>query len=108
MCEEWTPDAIRELLARSDKAVERAVVVIYERQTADEQDAEETKHRNGVGFASCHAHRGSYYARWIQSGRRLDGKHLEKARRMMRWYAGQLSEIAAQRSLTHEREVAHV
>jgi hypothetical protein len=108
MCE-WTPDTIKALLDRSDKAVERAVVAIYERQTVDEQDAGETRHRNHRGFASCHAHLGSYYARWIESGRHLDGKHLEKARRMMRWYTGQLLEIAAQRSTarSEEREVIY-
>lgn len=97
MCE-WTPDAIRDLLDRSDKAVERAVLAIYDRQTHDEQEVEDTRHRNGVGFASCHAHLGSYYAKWILAGRHLTGKHLDKARRMVRWYARQLSEIAQARA----------
>ena len=90
----WTPDAIRALLDRSDKAVERAVVAIYNLQTHDEQAREDTIHRNGVGFAACHAHRGSYYARWILAGRHLTGQHLDKARRMVRHYVGQLNEIA--------------
>ena len=93
MCD-WTPEAIRVLLDRSDKAVERAVVAIYDRQTCDEQAREDTIHRNGVGFAACHAYRGSYYARWILAGRHLTGQHLDKARRMVRWYAKQLCEIA--------------
>lgn len=97
MCE-WTPDAIRDLLDRSDLAVERAVVAIYDRQTCDEQNVEETRHRNGVGFASCHAHLGSYYAKWVLAGRHLTGRHLDKARRIVRWYAKQLCEIAQARA----------
>lgn len=107
MCEEWTPDTIKALLDRSDRAVERAVVAIYRRQTEDEQDTGETRHRNGRGFASCHAHLGSYYARWILSGRRLTGTHLERARRMVRWYSNQLIEVAQQRAGAREMELAH-
>ena len=91
----WTPDTIRELLDRSQKAVERAVVAIYRRQTEDEQASQETRWHNRVGFAACHAHLGSYYAKWILSGRHLSGLHVERARRMVRHYAGQLHQIAA-------------
>ena len=109
MFEPWTAQSIRALLARCDQAVERAVVAIYRRQTQDEQQTDETRHRNGIGFAACHAGRGSYYARWVLSGRHLDGLHLEKARRMMRSYAGQLAAIAAEHSpQVEEREVVHV
>ena len=94
----WTPEAIKALLDRSDKAVERAILAIYDRQTRDEQSREETRHRNGVGFAACHGHLGSYYARWILAGRHLTGKHLDKARRMVRHYTGQLCEIATART----------
>ena len=90
----WTPDAIRALLDRSDKAVERAILALYQRQTEDEQTTQETKHRNGRGFASCHAWRGSYYAQWILGGRHLSGLHLQKARRIARHYVGQLTEVA--------------
>jgi hypothetical protein len=100
MCE-WTPDSIKALLDRNDLAVERAVVAVFNRQTDDEQEAFETKHRNGRGFASCHAHMGSYYAKWVLSGRRLDGRHLDRARRMMRHYAGQLAEVVAAQQPEH-------
>lgn len=106
MCD-WTRETIKALIERSDEAVERAVLAIWRRQTEDEKDAEETKHRNGVGFASCHATLGSYCARWLLSGRHLDGRHLANARRMMRWYAGQLADVAARRS-GQPREVCNV
>ena len=101
----WTPEAIKLLLERNPQAVERAVVAIYQRQTDDERERDETRHDNGVGFNAFHAHLGSYYARWILSGRRLSGHHLDKARRMMRRYVGQLTEIALQRE---GQEVCHV
>jgi hypothetical protein len=94
MCDEWTLDAVRELLDRSDKAVERAVVAIYRRQTEDEQAQHQTRWNNGIGFAACHARLGSYYAKWILSGRHLSGVHVERARKMVRHYAGQLHQIA--------------
>ncbi len=101
MCD-WTPDEIRALLDRSLEAVERAIVAIYKRQTADEQAAYETKHHNRVGFAACHAGLGTYYAKWILSGKHLSGSHVERARRMVRHYAGQLHQIALSKTQTIE------
>jgi len=108
MCD-WTPEEIRALLDRSLEAVERAVVAIYRRQTEDEQDAYETKHHNRVGFAACHAGLGTYYAKWILSGKHLSGSHVERARRMVRHYAGQLHQIAVSNIQTLEtKEYANV
>lgn len=91
------PDYIRWLLTMNDKAVERAIVAIYQRQTADEQSAGDTKHSNGIGFNGADARLGSYYARWILSGRNLTGNHLVKARNMSHKYVRQLVEIATAR-----------
>lgn len=90
----WTKDEIKVMLATNDVAVERAVVAIYNRQTRDEQNAEETKHKNGVGFSGCHGHMGSYYAQWVLVGKRLTGRHADKARKMALHYVGQLTDIA--------------
>jgi hypothetical protein len=109
MCETWTPDEIRALLDRSLEAVERAVVAIYRRQTEDEKEAYETKHHNCVGFAACHAGLGTYYAKWILSGKHLSGSHVERARRIVRHYAGQLHQIAVSNTQTLEtKEYANV
>ena len=112
MCDEWTPEEIRALLDRSLEAVERAVVAIYRRQTEDEKEAYETKHHNRVGFAACHAGLGTYYAKWILSGKHLSGSHVERARRMVRHYAGQLHQIAltnqGQTQTTEIKEYANV
>jgi hypothetical protein len=42
----WTEQQIVTLLDTNDRAVERAIVAIYERQTADEKQTEHTRHDN--------------------------------------------------------------
>jgi len=89
---DWTKDKIVELLQRNPIAVERAIVVIYRRQTLDEQSELETKHSNGVGFSGAHAKLGSYYAKWVLTGKHLTGSHLDKARKISLRYTAQLLE----------------
>lgn len=85
---------IRNLLLTNDFCVERAMVVLYERQTESEQSASITMNLNGRGFNSSDASKGSYYARWVKSGRRLTGSYLERARAMSLKYTRQLLEAA--------------
>jgi hypothetical protein len=91
------PDYIRWLLNMNDRAVERAMVAIYNRQTADEQVSSDTKHQNGVGFTGADARLGTYYAKWVLKGNSLTGKHLVKARYMSQKYVRQLTDIATAR-----------
>ena len=89
-----TKDFIANLLRTNDAAVERAMVVLYERQTQDERSTSTTRHHNQRGFSSAHASKGSYYARWVRSGRRLTGHHLDRARKIALHYTSQLLEAA--------------
>lgn len=99
------PIYISSVLFKSDYAVERAIVALYNRQTGDEQSSRDTRHRNGVGFSGADARLGSYWARWVLSGKNLTGKHLLNARKMSLKYIKQLSEIATERmELAAERE----
>ena len=82
------------LLQNSDAAVERAIVVIYNNQTASEQISNVTSINNGKGFSGPDAGYGSYLAKWILSGRHLSGKHLTRARNMSMKYRKQLLEAA--------------
>jgi len=90
----WTRGQIETMLQTSDRAVERAMKAIFERQTRDEQATSTTKHLNGIGFSGWTAKPGSYYAKWVLSGRHLTGKFLIKARRIAMHHAGQLTKIA--------------
>ena len=90
----WTRDEIETMVRNQDAAVERAMVAIWERQTADEKETQGTRHHNGRGFAAWSARSGTYYAGWVRSGRRLTGKHLAKARKIALYHAGQLTDFA--------------
>jgi hypothetical protein len=90
----WNREQIEALLNANDIAVERGIVAIYERQTADEKVTETTNHHNNIGFAGWGAKKGTYYAKWILSGRRLTGRHLENARKIALFHASQLTKIA--------------
>jgi hypothetical protein len=90
----WTRGEIEEMLRTNDRAVERAMVAIWERQTADEQATQTVRHHNNRGFAGWTARSGTYFARWVRNGGRLTGKHLDKARRIALHHAGQLTDFA--------------
>ena len=59
-----TKESIVTLLQNNDKAVARALVVLNERQTADEQATEGTRYLNGMGFRPCHARMGTSMAKF--------------------------------------------
>ncbi len=93
----WARPEIDALIQKNPKAVERAMVVLFNRQTADEKAAEYTKHHNNRGFAAYAARSGTYYARWVLKGRRLTGHHLAKARKIALKHSRQLVEEANSR-----------
>jgi hypothetical protein len=82
------------VLNSNPKAVERAMVVLYDRQTADEKATSTTRHHNQRGFSGSTDKRGTYYARWVLGGRRLTGHHLDKARQIALKHRRQLVEEA--------------
>ena len=90
----WTPEEIKELTVKDDKAVMRAIVRLYNLQTAQEQQIGETKESNKVGFNGPDGPRLSYYAKWIQEKGPLTGTHINHARNRVKKYAGQLAKIA--------------
>lgn len=93
----WTREQIDDILGGSDRAVERAIVRLYERQTSEEQASSSTLDSNARGFDAFSAKRGTYYARWVLSGRSLTGRHLDTARKIARKHSRQLVEIANER-----------
>jgi hypothetical protein len=96
-----TKAQIVELLRTNDKAVARALVVLCERQTADEQASEHTHHNNGRGFRPCHARMGTSMAKFYSRNGYLTPKQIAYWRAPMKGgqskieiYAGQLLEVA--------------
>jgi hypothetical protein len=49
----------------NNTALARALVLLNNRQTLDEQRSEETKHSNQRGFNAAHAKRGTSMANWF-------------------------------------------
>ena len=90
----WTRESIRHLLRTSDKAVLRAIVVLYDRQTCDEKVTSNTHIDNQRGFSAFHARSGSKLARLILKGYKLYPENMDKALRIALHHAGQLAEVA--------------
>lgn len=86
---------IQQMLATNDRAVERALIAVYRRQTADEQAANATCHNNARGFTGIDA---SFLSRAAQGCLRyghLTPKQLPYVRSKIQKYWQQLAEVAA-------------
>ena len=98
---------VKEELARNDAWVERALVVLYHRQTAIEQASRTTYNKNEVGFQVADAKEFSGYAKQLLTGKHLSEAQLARTRRP--WhrgsfpqptickYAGQILEVIRER-----------
>ena len=87
---EWSKQDIKDLLARNDEAVRRALLIVYSFQTEEEQDYEETVEHNGIGFSGADANILSSFARQLKDNRQLSFKQMEIARKKMLKYSGQI------------------
>lgn len=94
---------VQENMRDSDAWLVRGILCIFDRQTADEQNSEDTKHHNGIGFSGADAQILSSFAKQIQKHQRdlnpkfrspLSPRQLEIARKKMSKYAMQLVRIA--------------
>lgn len=92
----YTLETVKENLSKNPKWVERAIVKLFEFQTADEQKSEIAMYHNNKGFNSSDAKRLSYYAKWINSGKHLTGNHLAKAQKVVPKYAKQILQLIQQ------------
>jgi hypothetical protein len=88
--------SIRHALNNSAVAVERALDILFERQTRDEQVAYVTRHDNEVGFSQADARTGTWLVTVVMAegrsqgrpaGQLLRGKALEIGRRVALHYA---------------------
>lgn len=79
------------LNTRAD-AVERAMVVLYDRQTSDEKVISSTKYHNNRGFAHNAAKAGSFFARLVLGKRELYADNLVRARGIALKHSMQLAE----------------
>lgn len=89
----WNKDNIKDLLSKYNTMVERSIVQLYERQTADEKQTASTNHENGIGFNGSDAPIMSSFAKQVMRGVVLSPKQLDIARPKIMKYAGQLAHI---------------
>lgn len=97
--------SIRQLLRENDRAVARALVVLTQRQTHDEQRDENTKHRNDMGFMPCDARMGTSMAQFYERNGYLSAKQIvwwrrprKNGKQRIEAYAVQLLDIAQERA----------
>lgn len=89
-----TRETIKQNILNDNRWLERAIMAIYRMQTDSEKINKQTEQVNNVGFNSADARLGSYYATYIMKGNRLSGHHIDRARKLIIKYAGQLENIA--------------
>jgi len=90
----YTQAGIKELLIKSNKAVEHSILAIYKLQTPDEQGIGITYYKNHVGFSGVHAEFASSLAEQLKKGAHLSNKQLLYARKIMLHYTKQLVAIS--------------
>ena len=91
----WTKEHIQHLLMTNDRAVERALIQIYHRQTQDEQKCSATTEHNSVGFTGFDGELLSSIAANCIKFNQLTPRQLEVVRPKMMKYWKQLLEIAS-------------
>ncbi len=96
---------IVKLLTSNDRAIVRAVIVLNDRQTADEQLHEATTHNNGIGFTGADARMGTSMAQFFAKRGYLTEKQIaywKKPNKNGVWrickYASQLLQIANEKA----------
>lgn len=86
----WDKETLIDLLRRNDKAVERAILLLYSFQTEEEKYAEMTGVKNNKGFNMYDAEVMSSMAKQLQKGIHLTYKQMYIARPKIQKYTGQI------------------
>ena len=88
----YTKEFIKEKLSTDLRWIERGLIVLYNRQTTDEQQSKNTKHLNGRGFNSVDSSFLTYCSEYILKGNHLSGKYLERVKKRLPRYWNQIRE----------------
>lgn len=92
-----TRSKVLALLDSNPKAVERALTVLHARQTSDEQNTRDSKHRNSRGFSAPDAPLMSKFAEDLKRYGSLTGPKIRRCRIRLRGYWRQLLESAEEK-----------
>ena len=87
-------DFIRKKLATDTKWATRGLLVIYNRQTEDEQRVDETKHHNNIGFTGYDAPLLSSFAKQYMQRKWLSFKQVTILKKRISKYCQQIYELS--------------
>jgi len=90
---EWTIPKVKEVIEKYDEGVRRALVMLYKQQTSEERMEGQTIERNNLGFNLHDAPFGTRLAERVLRGDKLLPSEIRAARRMLRKYVKQLTEL---------------
>jgi len=97
---------VKNQLSTNPAWAQRAIVKLWERQTADEQATQNTRNVNGMGFNGTDAFILSSFAEQINKGRTLSPKQLAIAFKKLPKYSRQIiSEIPSEKLTEIEKKV---
>lgn len=102
----WDKEALCRLLAASNKAVARAVLVVYRNQTEYEKVCQATQENNGVGFSGVDAEILSSYAEFYLKTGFLTPKQVAIARNKIKKYWRQVLGEIEKRGFTVSYKVS--
>ena len=91
--------AIREVITTNPQRAIKAMLRIYEYQTADEQESGDVNEFNGVGFAGTDSVILTSFCKQYQKYGRLSEKQIEIVLKKIGKYAGQLTRHAIENGL---------
>lgn len=86
----WNKENIQNLIRTNDRALIKALLKIYENQTEEEKNAEETLYHNGVGFTGVDAKILSSFAEFYLKNGFLTKKQMIITRNKMVKYHKQI------------------
>jgi len=94
----YTKEDIAAKLQSNPKWLKAGIIAIFNRQTEDEKSSESTNKDNAKGFTGCDAKFGSGLAKILLAGYTLTPNQEERAKKMMKKYAGQLLKVAKEKA----------
>lgn len=89
-----TKEKIQTMLLTNDKWLLAGLLAIYNKQTLDEKDKQETKETNGIGFNGMDSKILSSLAEGYIKYKKLTEKQKNVVRKLLPKYSGQLLKIA--------------
>lgn len=92
----WTTNDMNKILTKYDDQVCKALVKLYNYQTADEQKTGKTKENNGVGFNGVDSEILTGFVKFYQEFGFLTPKQMIIARKKIMKYSAQLCRIVNQ------------